>query len=77
MSRVVSRRSAPSTAVMRRFLVEDQTFAGQFRDVVLGHVVAERVKQLGDGGFRAAGHFWVLGRIELDEPPIIGRIAGS
>src|SRR5262245_22351650 len=57
-----------------RFLVHSKLAAIEKRDVVLGHVVAERVKELRGNDFSRSRHLRILRRIELDEVDITTSI---
>src|SRR5687768_5236914 len=57
-----------------RSLANHEVFALEVGDVVLGNVVPQGVKQLGDSDFSAGGHLAPFGGVELDEPPVALRV---
>ena len=65
----------PSLSSQRRALADDERLAADRGEVVLGHVVAERVEELRGDDLGAARHLRVRRRIELDEVKLPGAVA--
>ncbi len=60
---------APELVLHGHVLPDGEDLAGEVDEVVLGDVVAQRVKDLGGDQLRSGGHLGIRRRIELDEVP--------